>query len=125
MRVFVDLIDAGTNVDDDGTVGDALARSGVYSFRRATNQGIEQLLISEHRKSTGSQGTKAAARDLRRFFRLLGFIGRDDQGAWSVGKSARTLLQLDSVADAPRLQELWREALIDIALEDEDGTSHP
>ena len=33
LGVFGRLIEAKLNVDDDGIVGDALARAGVYTFR--------------------------------------------------------------------------------------------
>src|SRR5205807_1608359 len=40
-------------------------------------------------------------------------------------KSARTLLSLTKPADQPQMHELWRRSLLDLALEDDSGTSHP
>jgi hypothetical protein len=125
VRVFVDAIDAGANVNDDGVVGDALARSGVYTFRNPGDRNIDQLLREEHLKPIGSQGTRAAARDLRRFFGLLGFIYRSDAGQWIVSDTARTLLSLRMPADFARMREFWRQALLDLALTDGTNTSHP
>jgi hypothetical protein len=125
LRVCVALIDAGENVDDDGVVGDALARAGVYTFRNASGQSVDTLLEAEHAKDRGSQGTRTCARDLRRFFRLLHFIAQDDNGVWHVGDSARTLLTLTEPSDRSRIDELWRCALLDLMLEDNSGTSHP
>ncbi len=118
VRVFVDLVDADENVSDDGVVGDALARSTVYTFRAPGERTIEQLLAEEHVKPAASQGTRAAARDLRRFSALLAFVNRSEAGAWIVSDSARTLLALHPPADQTRIRELWREALLDIALAD-------
>lgn len=126
LRVFVGVIDRSENVDDDGVVGDALARSGVYTFRNAAGQPVERLLASEHLKPRGSQGTRTCARDLRRFFGLLGFIWRDEESAsWRVSDQARELLRLTRPVDEPRAHELWRSALLQLSLADERGTSHP
>lgn len=125
IEVFVDLFDGGQVLGDDGIVGNALARSGVYKFRRAGNRPTGQLLTEEHRKPIGSQGTRTAARDFRRFFRWLGFISLTEEGAWTVGDSARALLSLGSPTDAPRMRELWRKALLDLTVQDARGTSHP
>ena len=125
LRIIADLIDAGESVDDQGVVGDALARSGVYTFRKATGSHIDALLASEHQKGIGSQGTRAAARDLRRFFRLLDFIRRNENDTWSVTTAGRALLRAATKGNSPRMRELWRKALLDIALEDAQRTSHP
>jgi hypothetical protein len=125
LRVVVDLIDAGQNIDDDGVVGDALARSEAYTFRNPGSRTIAQLLAAEHQKPIGSQGTRAAARDLRRFFGLLRFVYKNAQGQWVVSDSARTLLALDPSANFARIREIWREALLDLALVDQNNTSHP
>ena len=121
VAVFARLIDEGRNIDDDGIVGDALARAGVYTFRNASRKSVETLLASEHRKPRGSQGTRTCARDLRRFFRLLGFITRRDDSAWHVEEQARNLLALTLPADQARIHELWRRALLDMRLGDERG----
>src|SRR5205807_1867296 len=92
VAVFARLIDEGRNIDDDGIVGDALARAGVYTFRNASRKSVETLLASEHRKPRGSQGTRTCARDLRRFFRLLGFITRRDDSAWDAEARERELV---------------------------------
>ena len=125
LRVFVRLIDRGRNIDDDGVVGDALARSGVYTFRNAAGQSVQRLLGLEHAKPRGSQGTRTCARDLRRFFGLLGLISHDENGAWRASEEARDLLRLIRVADEPRAHELWHAALLELRLEDQRGTSHP
>lgn len=125
IRVFVGVVDGGQAVDDDGIVGDALARSGVYAFRKSQRATAKHLLVEEHRKPIGRQGTRTAARELRRFFRLLRFIGRNAEGVGTVSESARALLTLNSPADVPRMHEIWRQALLDLALEDQAGTSHP
>lgn len=125
LGVFVALIGRARDVDDDGVVGDALGRARVYTFRNASNRSVRELLISEHSKNRGSQGTRACARDLRRFFRLLGFMTQDDSDTWHAEKSARTLLSLTKPADRPQMHELWRRSLLELALEDDSGTSHP
>jgi len=125
LRVFVDLAAAGDDLEDQGVVGDALARSGAYTFRTPGDTPLEELLAAEHLKPIGSQGTRTAVRDLRRFFGLLGFVLRSEADGWLITDSARKLVDLQARSDLPRIRELWREALLDLALEDAGGTSHP
>lgn len=125
LGVFVALIDGARDVDDDGVVGDALARARVYTFRNTSGRSVETLLRAEHRKDPDSQGTRTSARELRRFFRMLGFITRDDNDVWHAETSARTLLSLTKPVDRPQMHELWRRSLLDLALKDDSGTSHP
>jgi hypothetical protein len=125
LGVLVALIDGARDVDDDGVVGDALARARVYTFRKPRSRSIKTLLTAEHRKDRGSQGTRTCARDLRRFFRLLEFIARDEAGVWRIANTARTLLTLKRSTDEPRMHELWRQRLLDLALEDGGHISHP
>lgn len=125
VKVLADLSDGGQDLSDDGIVGDALARAGVYNFRNPGTRSIETLLAGEHQKSRSNQGTRTCARDLRRFFRLLGFIEQDGAARWRVGEGGRALLTLTGPTDGPQRDELWRRALIDITLKDQSGTSHP
>jgi hypothetical protein len=96
LGVFGDLINRRANIDSDAVVGDALARAGAYTFRYGHGRSIRALLAQEHGKPAGSQGTRACARDLRRFFRLLGFIRRDD-GRWRIGNTGRAVMAADSL----------------------------
>jgi hypothetical protein len=124
LEVFVRLADAQENVNDDGVVGDALARAGVYTFRNAGSRSADELLRAEHRKATASQGTRACARDLRRFFTLLGFINEVNQG-WRVEAPARALLAFDQDTEIAQIHDLWRQALLNLDLADGHGSSHP
>ena len=124
LAVFGSLIDQGENVSDDGVVGNALARAGVYTFRNPGTRTTEELLRSEHAKPAASQGTRACARDLRRFFILLGFVGETRDG-WEVFANARSLLSLDEGRHTEQVCDIWRQALLNLELADDTGSSHP
>ena len=125
IGVFLRLADAGGEVSDDGVVGDALAKAAVYTFRTPGNRSIDELLTSEHRKATAGQGTRACARDLRRFFSLLRFIRQTNDGKWEGSASAKSLVALNQDNQRLIANDLWRQALLDLTLTDATGTSNP
>jgi hypothetical protein len=124
VAVFVRLADAASELDDDGVVGDALARAGVYAFRYARGRSVAALLAEERHKPASNQGTRTSARDLRRFFSLLGFIIRRDNG-WEASASGRALVALDLATQGAEVRGLWRQALLEMVLDDDHGSSHP
>ncbi len=120
LHVFSELNENGVNLQDDGAVGDAMARRGVYTFR-AQPPDIERRLEEEHRKAPSNQGTRTFARDLRRLFTLIGFIASD-----GLTSTAETLIrqQTDPLDESAR--QIWSDALFDMAVEDANGNvSHP
>jgi hypothetical protein len=125
VGVFLRLVVAGGEVSDDGVVGDALAKAEVYTFRIPGYKTVDELLTSEHRKPTASQGTRACARDLRRFFSLLGFIWQTNDGVWEASASAKSLLALNQDKERSNANDIWRQALLGLELTDETGSSHP
>jgi hypothetical protein len=125
LGVFIRLGESGRAVSDDGVVGDALAQAEVYTFRKPGNKTIDKLLTIEHRKPIASQGTRACARDLRRFFILLGFIRQTHNETWEASVSAKALLALDQETQISNAHDIWRQALLALELTDTGGTSHP
>lgn len=125
LSVFATLIDAQRDVDDDGLVGDALARAEVYTFRAIRGRTISQLLQAEHAKPPDKRGTETCARELRRFFGLLGFIRHTEGGGWEVSASATSLLALDLKDQIDAANDIWRQALLAMQLTDATGSSHP
>ena len=125
VGVFLELAESGADIDDDGIVGDALAKAKVYTFRSPGSQTIADLLESEHRKPKGSQGTRTCARELRRFFTLLGFIQQTSTGEWQVSSSAKALLAFSQNKLNASANDIWRQALLALELADEGGVSHP
>lgn len=119
LAVFDTLIKQGRNINDDGIVGDALARAGVYAFRSQRGT-IGQQLAREHQKPRGSQGTRTCARDLRRFFRLLGFL--QDQ---SLTADAQRLVELQDQPLGLEARAIWSSSLDKMILMEPAGTSHP
>lgn len=115
LAVFRAVSASHGSVSDDGVVGEELARQGVYSFR---NKGlsIDSALKAERGKRESNQGFRTAARDLRRFYELLGFV-----------RSGKTTHECDLLLAAgsdprnPLVQKAWRDALLNLNL---DG-SHP
>jgi hypothetical protein len=124
LEVFARLIRDAANANDDGVVGDALARARVYTFRNEKGS-VESLLNAEHRKPHGSQGTRTCARDLRRFFHLLNFIMPVAEQRLEITPLAGSLLVLHEAGAAAEMKDIWRQALWNLALEDETGCSHP
>lgn len=120
LSVFRRLIEEERNIDDDGVVGDALARAGVYTFRER-DRSIEELLDEEHLKPLGSQGSRTCARDLRRLFQLLGFLIPER----SLSADANRLVELRSDPLGLEARAIWSNALDKMSLTDDSGTSHP
>lgn len=120
LQVLKELINSDQDVDDDGVVGDALARAGVYRFRN-NDRPIEDLLEEEHQKERGKQGTRTCARALRRLFRLLNFLTEDN----SLSQDANRLVELQDDPLGIESRIIWRAALDEMELTDETGTSHP
>jgi hypothetical protein len=125
IGVFAQLIERNHDVDDDGEVGDALAISEVYTFRNPGAKTIEELLQFEHSKTPANQGTRTCARELRRFFILLGFIRRTRDGSWEISPSARALLALNLKDQRAAADDIWRQALLNMELTDAGESSHP
>jgi len=125
VGVFARLIGANRDVNDDGLVGHALARAEVYTFRTPGNRTIDQLLQQEHGKSPDTQGTRTCARELRRFFTLLGFIRQRKSGPWEISASGASLLALNRGDQRLAANDIWRQALLGMELTDASGSSHP
>jgi len=102
-----------------------LAREGVGTPKNPKKLSIENLLIAEHQKVHGRQGTRTCARELRRFFNLLNFITQAGENGWEVTPLANSLLALHSGGARSETQDIWRQALWNLNLEDETGSSHP
>lgn len=121
LKVADNLLKAGADVGSDGTYGAALARAGVYAFRQAGT--VDQLLAQEARKPAANRGTFTAARELRRFLVMSGFLEAGNLGGdLRVTANGRELLaSKGAVRD-----DLWRSAMLGLAVTDAQGrTSHP
>ena len=125
LRVFARLIERGADTADDGVVGDALAQAEVYTFRLPGNRTVGALLQTEHAKPFANQGTRTCARELRRFFSLLGFLQQSTEGAFTLAPSARSILAFTRPNEREQAHDVWRQALLHLTLEDDTGSSHP
>lgn len=116
------LVERNEDIASDQVYGEALARAGVYSFRG--NLPIEKALQRERRKPRANRGTETAARDIRRFLNLCGFIQRAaDTGGYALSDRGEKLL---STSQSILRRSIWREALLALALSDASGNiSHP
>lgn len=119
LGVFASLLKTGKDIENDGTLGDALAIAGVYTFRSQRGT-IQQMLAKEHTKPRGSQGTRTCARDLRRFYRLLGFL---DNHALTADAQRLVDLQADPLGLEARA--IWTTSLNSMLLTEAGNTSHP
>ena len=129
LAVVDELNSSGESALDDGVFGHALARHRIYDFRPRIGSGseaavrkrIEQRLADERTKPASNQGTRTAAREMRRTLRYLGWIA---DVSTSITPAGEALLQTDpgSTEEA----ELLNAALIHIAVQDAAGrVSHP
>jgi hypothetical protein len=114
-RIAVDLNAAGVELTN-AAFGDALARAGVYTFREAGD--VDVLLAAEQLKAPANQGSRTAARDLRRTLRLLGVI--NDDGSPTPTGHALISAQTDELRKA-----MWRSALLSMGLGEGIEESHP
>ena len=117
------LIEQDENIASDQVYGEALARASVYSFR-ATNSSIEEALRRERQKPRANRGTETAARDIRRFLTLCGFIQSNaDKQRYTISDKGKELL---AASQSVLQRALWREALLNLALSDAAANiSHP
>ena len=121
LAVFIDLSEHDRDVNNDEVVGIALARAGVYTFRNQ-NLSLAAAIRSELQKPRAQRGSHTAARDLRRFFTLLGFIDRQYEPS-DVG---RDLVNATVNNDEERVKSIWKSALNGMVLaDDHDNLSHP
>jgi hypothetical protein len=95
LNVFATLEGRGADLNDDGVVGQEIARAGVYTFRDKSLS-LDEALNIEARKPKRSQRTRTFARDLRRFFLLLGFLANIPDGSVAVTALGDHLLGLGS-----------------------------
>lgn len=122
LRAASDTINAGLDFARDDVFGPELARSGVYTFRGGGD--LETNLAAEALKPRASRGTETAAREMRRFLVLAGFISQDPiAGTYELTAKGAELLASDNVTVT---NALWREAMLGLVLEDGEGNlSHP
>jgi len=123
LQVFRELARAGADLHDDGAVGQAMARRGVYTFRNRTLS-LDEALATEAQKPRQSQGTRTFARDIRRFFLLLGYLEAQPNGKVEVSDLGEHLVGVGN--DTPEARQIWRTALRTMSVMDEHGNaSHP
>jgi hypothetical protein len=121
LRIINELIDANTKLTDE-SLGERLTREGIYTYRKQ-DLTVEQYLKKEQQKPTSNRGYLTVARDIRRFFDLLGFITVSSDKSATLSPAAIQLLAEDSV-EARKL--LWKNALMQLSLAGDDGrVSHP
>ena len=110
-----------TPVTDDN-FGRQLTREGIYTYRDRT-QSIEEFLLSQQELPAQNRGYLTVARDIRRFFELLGFITVFPDKTVRLSPAANLLLQ---TAALDIRKGLWKNSLLQLGLEGTDGeVSHP
>lgn len=121
LTVAKQLIDNQTALNDDN-FGKQLTREGIYTYRDKSLS-ILEYLKEEQRKPASNRGYLTVARDIRRFFELLDFLTVFPDKTAKLRPAANQLLKTES-EDAQK--ELWRNALLQLSLEEIDGeVSHP
>lgn len=126
MQVINELISSGQDISDDGVLGYALARQGVYTFRGHTAEyNIEERIRQEKLKITSNQGARTCARDLRRLFSLLRYID-NSSGEYEITELGQEVITAGDDLSNDTVKSIWRRALRGIELYSESGrVSHP
>ena len=124
LNVFGNLYLSGADVSCDDEYGYALARAGVYTFRNIGRLSIEKRIIKERKKPHGKQGARTCARELRRFFTMLGAIEEVSENQYILTNIGFLLIAAGSRLDS-KVKEIWSDCLRNITLIDDNGTSHP
>jgi hypothetical protein len=121
LAVVKQLVRNQTPLTDDN-FGRQLTIEGIYTYRNRELT-IEQFLASEQQKPAANRGYLTVARDIRRFFELLGFITVFPDRTVRLSPAANQLLRTTSVDIR---KELWKNSLLQLGLEGTDGeVSHP
>lgn len=121
LAVVKDLVRNQTPLTDDN-FGRQLTLEGIYTYRDRTLS-IQQFLVSEQTKPAANRGYLTVARDIRRFFELLGFITVFPDRTVRLSPAANQLLR---TASEDIRKELWKNSLLQLGLEGTDGeVSHP
>lgn len=133
LRATLDTVNdmkaRGADPRNDAALGYELARRRVYRFRgidydahdQTVDQRIDAQIETEKRKPAGNQGTRTAAREMRRTLRFLGWL--EGEGA-NLTPAGNALLGTSEGSDEERI--LMQLAIGTIAVTDRDGNvSHP
>lgn len=121
LTVVKQLVQNQTPLTDDN-FGRQLTIEGIYTYRNRELT-IEQFLASEQEKPAANRGYLTVARDIRRFFELLGFITVFPDRTVRLSPAANQLLRTTSIDIR---KELWKNSLLQLGLEGTDGeVSHP
>ena len=124
LGVFNRLSEVEGDVADDGVYGYALAQAGVYIFRhRSGFSSLEERIEAEKEKDLSDQGARTCARELRRFFIMLGAIELT-ANKYRVTNIGTLILTAGDRMDV-KVIDIWRDCLRNIIVEDESGISHP
>lgn len=122
LAVAKKLIDNNTPLTDEN-FGEQLTREGIYTYREK-NLSIDQFLQKENQKPKANRGHLTVSRDIRRFLELLCFIVVLDDDKNS--RLTTTGKQLLSATTVEQKNQLWKNALLQLALEGKDQEiSHP
>ncbi len=123
LRIVDRLIKSKKNVNSDEVLGRALALGRVYAFRDK-KKSIRQSLQAEQKKPRANRGSETAARDIRRFL-VLSHLVEHSAPPSNVVLTERGRKLLDATEPAVKMM-LWREAMLDLKLDGENGqVSHP
>lgn len=119
LRVAASVIDDGGHLGEDVEYGEALARAGLYTDRIGGD--VDAMLERERQKPASSQGTRTAAREMRRTLQICGFL-RLEGSDWRISKRGREVL---AAATPTATNALWRDAMLAVALGEGGAVSHP
>lgn len=126
LALIAEMSEAGGDIEDDGTLGYALAGRLIYRFRgfdydddRHFMRRLEERIAQELRKPGGSQGARTAAREMRRTLQFLMWIDH----LFLPTEAGRDLLTTEPGSDEER--QALAVALLTAVLADTGVASHP
>ena len=103
---------------DDGELGYALTRAGIYKFRglaTPTDDELEAAIVREQHKPLSDQGPRTSARDLRRTLVLLGLLEYGTGNECNISRIGQQILTLPDPPN-PGATDIWRDAVMNIYL---------
>lgn len=121
LGIASDVVAKGEDLHSNAVYGEALVRGGVVG-PRDKSVSIDEYLKQQNLKPPSGRSHETNARGLREFFRLAGLLADDDRSLTPEGEKIAS--QVGTTLTDSVLQD-WREAARRIALEGDNGVSHP
>ncbi len=121
LQAIQQLLEEESPLSDEN-FGKLLTGNEIYTYKDRTLS-IEEFLHAEQQKPKSSRGYLTVARDIRRFFQLLGYLTVFPDKSGELSSAA---IQLLAQGNNEVKNQLWNNSFLQLGLEGQDGeVSHP